>query len=329
MANQSVVFEFVLIGFPGLPQKFHTLISILLFIAYNISLFANGTVIALIFLKPHLNHAMYILIANLAFSDLFFDTATLPVTIAIYWFGAKSLSFSGCMTQIFFVHLMGGVDSFILMLMAIDRYVAICNPLRYSSIINNKLISLFLFFSWVCAGIIPSIIVGMDVTLPYCGPNKVNNCFCTHPSVVVLACTDVSFVRRMAFYIAYCALCGPLVIIILSYIFIIKTICSRQSDTWEKAFYTCSTHLLVIGLYFLPRLFVYSTSQIPLILPSDMNVLLLFLYTFVPHLASPVIYCLRTQEIKRTLGSVLKGKIFNKIEDLHPTTIAFKGEVSP
>ncbi|MEE6473322.1 hypothetical protein FKM82_009953 [Ascaphus truei] len=320
MANQSDVFEFVLIGFPGLPQKFHSLVAAAMFLIYNIALFANGTVIMLIILKEQLHQSMYVIIANLSLSDLLFDTITLPKIIATYWFGAGSMSFSGCIFQLYCVHFLGTVDSFIIMLMAVDRYVAICKPLRYSSIISYKLVAILCGFFWVFAALIASITASLVSQLPFCGPNKVNNCFCLNSAVTVLACVDVTSVRRIAFTIAMFVLLLPLAFIIFSYIIIIKTIhSSARSENWQKAFYTCTTHLFVIGLYFVPRVFVYISSQVRLILNADLNVLLLCLYTFVPHVANPIIYCLRTKEIKRTLGNVFKRKISLKIKDRHLT----------
>ncbi|KAM4702147.1 olfactory receptor 56A5-like [Discoglossus pictus] len=320
MANQSDTLEFILIGFPGLPQRFHNLVSFIMFIVYNIALYANGTVIVLIFLKVHLHHPMYIIISNLAFSDLLFDTLTLPKMIATYWFGAGSMSYSACMIQLFFVHFLGAVDSFIIMLMAIDRYIAICNPLRYFSLVSNKLMAFLLIFCWVLAAIIGLIIAVIGALLPYCRPtNKVNNCFCVNTAVTVLACMDVTSHRRIAFSLAMFVHFGTLSLIILSYIIIIKTVHSRScTDNWQKAFYTCTTHLFVISLYYIPRVFVYISNQARLILDADLNVLLLCLYTFVPHLANPIIYCLRTKEIKRTLGNIFKRKINHQTEDWHP-----------
>ncbi|OCT56833.1 hypothetical protein XELAEV_180043621mg, partial [Xenopus laevis] len=134
--------------------------------------------------------------------------------------------------------------------------------------------------------------------LPYCGPNRVKNFCCVYSAVTVLACVDVTLARWTFFTLAMCVLLLPLAFIILSYILIIRVIHSstNNKNSW-KAFYTCTTHLIVIGLYYIPRVFVYSTSQIPLILDADINVFLLCLYTFVPHLANPIIYCLRTKEI--------------------------------
>ncbi|XP_053552344.1 olfactory receptor 56A4-like [Bombina bombina] len=319
MANKSHVTEFILLGFPGLPQKFDVPISLALFLSYLISLFSNTAVLTLIIFKKQLHQPMYIIIANLALSDILFDTATLPKIIAKYWFGAASVSFAGCVIQLFCVHYLGSFDSCIIMVMAIDRYVAICNPLRYSSIITNKRTVLLCGFFWLLTSIVASVIAGLDSSLYYCDGNQIKSCFCTNMTLIALSCSDITFVKRFVFGLAMIVLLLPLCFIIFSYMIIIKVIHSRtESERWKKAFYTCSTHLFVIGLYFIPRLFVYISNQVNLILNGDVNVLLLCVYSFVPHMANPIIYCLGTKEIRRILRKLVKKKFIKKFE-LKPT----------
>ncbi|XP_075449376.1 olfactory receptor 1500-like [Ascaphus truei] len=320
MVNQSDVFEFTLIGFPGLAQKYHILVSILLFMVYIMTLLANGSVIALVILNQHLHHPMYMIIANLAFSDLLFDTITLPKIIAKYWFGAGSMSFSACMFQLFFVHYLGSVDSFILMLMAIDRLVAIDKPLRYSTIIPTKRAGILCGFLWVCATFTPSTNAIWHSLFPYCGSRKINNLFCVNMAVMGLACGDITLLKKTIFVLSIGVLILPLSFIILSYIIIIRRISvSSQSESWEKAFYTCTTHLFIIAMYYVPRVFVYVAYQVNLVLSTDMSVLLLCLYTFLPHMANPIIYCLRTKEIRQTIGKTLRIMLNLKIESSAPT----------
>ncbi|CAJ0932671.1 unnamed protein product [Ranitomeya imitator] len=211
MDNESEFSEFVLVGFPGLPQRFHIGVGILIFLVYNVSLCANITVIMLIFLKEHLHKPMYIVIASLAISDLLFDTSTLSKIIAKYWFGAGSMTFMGCFLQMTIVHTLNPLDSLIIMLMAVDRII------------------------------------------------------------LTKACS------------------------------------TARSESWNKAFYTCVTHWFVIGTYNVPRLLVYTYEQTkkPQV---DIYVSLICLYTFVPHFMSPIIFCLRTEEIKKTLRSIFKRR---------------------
>ncbi|XP_063806665.1 olfactory receptor 2AP1-like [Pseudophryne corroboree] len=313
MANQTDISDFILLGFPGIAEKFHTPVSIALFLVYIISLFANGTVIALITCNHHLYQPMYLVIVNLAISDLLFDTVTLPKIIAKYWFDDGGISFAGCIFQLFCAHFLGAFDSYILLLMAIDRYVAICKPLRYTSIITNRRIMMLCCFFWFFTAIIGLIIALLDSNVPLCGQNGIKSCFCTNTAVLSMACTDVTSLRRMIFGIAMFVLLLPLTFILFSYGVIIKVVITQtHAESRRRAFYTCTTHLGVIGLYFVPRIFVYVANQVNLILNVDLNVLILCFYTFVPHMANPIIYCLRTVEIRRTLKNLIKRRILMK-----------------
>ncbi|XP_073468471.1 olfactory receptor 2A25-like [Aquarana catesbeiana] len=309
MANQTADFEFELTGFPGVPQKFHMLTSFILFIMYIIMFITNGAVFVLISLKEKLRKPMYILIANLAFSDFLFDAATLPKMIAKYWFDGGKISFLTCFVQMHLVHWLSGMDCLILTLMAFDRYIAICNPLRYSSTVTYKLIVFSCSSMWFIWALIQ-----LDIILitqhPFCGPYKVLSFFCNTSTVLRLACGDVNSTREILLSVGLVVLFGTLALIILSYIAILFSILSlSHSDGWWKAFYTCVTHLLVITLFYVPRVFVYIANYVKLVLTPDLGVFLLVLQSYLPHLANPLIYCLRTEEIKNIISSTLKNKI--------------------
>ncbi|KAM9319740.1 olfactory receptor 52K1-like [Gastrophryne carolinensis] len=307
MANQTWVSVFVLVGFPGLPEKFHATASLAFFLIYNMALLSNIIVLGLIILKEHLHQPMYLIICNLALSDLLLDTVTLPKIIAKYWFGDGSLRFAACFFQMFFVHNLGTLDSFIILLMAADRFVAICKPLHYCSIITNKVVSISCVMFWSVAGIIGLAIAIMGAQLPYCGPNKVKNCFCSLTPVSVLSCADSLMTRRAVFIIALVVHLVPLSFIIFSYVIIIRKIhLMSRSDNLQKLYYTCTTHWFVIFFYFIPRLTVYTYNQVQLFPNADLNVLLICLYTFLPHFTSPIIFCLRTEEIKNTLRHLFR-----------------------
>ncbi|KAG8540570.1 hypothetical protein GDO81_019037 [Engystomops pustulosus] len=308
MANQTDAM-FVLIGFPGLPVMYHTVVSCLLFLVYVVALSANSIVILLVIWKEHLHEPMYIIIVNLSLSDILFDTITLPKIIAKYWFGAGTMTLSSCMFQLFCVHFLGSVDSFIIMFMALDRHVAISRPLRYSAIITKRRTILFSIFLWVFASLTSLVNAAWHASFPYCGSRKINNCFCVNMAVMGLACGDISLLRQTVYYMAMTVLIGPLCYIIISYIFIIIKVCSSvRNEGLQKAFYTCVTHLFIIAMYFGPRMFVYTAYQVNLVFSLDFSVLLLCIYTYVPHILNPIIYCLRTQEIRQVIGTLLRRK---------------------
>ncbi|KAM5180839.1 olfactory receptor 1E16-like [Mantella aurantiaca] len=312
MSNQTAVLEVTLVGFPGLADAYHDLVSTIMFLTYVISLTTNGAVICLVTFNGRLRQPMYLIIANLAASDLLFDTVTLPKAIARYWFGASTIPLKMCLLQIFLVHYLGSLDSFLLMLMAADRYVAICHPLRYASIITNRVATMSCAVCWMILSSSPNVvntILASQITL--CGSFKVNSLFCGYTAYAASSCTDVSGSRKVGFVNAMVVLLLPLGLILVSYIKIIAVISTNRSESLQKAFYTCVTHLLVIALYYTPRLFVYIISDIPyLTMNFTVNTILLFLYSFIPHMANPVIYFLRNKEIKQTLRRVLDRSKF-------------------
>lgn len=311
MSNQSRIIEVILVGFPSLSPTFFPLVSTALFLVYIMSLFANGTVISLIVLKEQLQKPMYVVIGILSASDLLFDTITLPKIIARYWFGAATMSFVGCLFQVFWVHQLGTMDAFIIMLMAIDRYVAIHRPLRYSSIISNKRLGNACIIFVFLTSLAPLYAALSDSTISYCGRVRINSCFCTNIVVHALSCDDISFQKYLTFALALFLLLTPLAFIIFSYIIILAMI--HSSGNGQKAFYTCTTHILVIAVYYIPRLFAYTADLMPVKPSADINVLLLCLYTFMPHVANPIIYCLRTKEIKQTLRSILEKYLTTRV----------------
>ncbi|XP_071989503.1 olfactory receptor 10A3-like [Engystomops pustulosus] len=313
MENQSAVSEVFLVGFPGLPEDMHSLVSTVMFLVYIFSLTANGSVICLVTLNASLHQPMYLLIANLTTSGLLFDTVTLPKLIARYWFGSSSINFKVCLFQMFLVHSLGSLDSFLLMEMAIDRYVAISQPLRYSLIITNKRLVVICVMTWIVLGPSTNPFVAMQTSevVLYCpsSPKNINTLFCTQTTVTALACRDATYPRKLAFVGAMVVLLVPLGIILISYFLILLEIfTSSRSENLQKAFYTCATHLLVVTLYYMPRIFTYIVTNIPsiIIIKPDINALLLFSFSNVPHMANPIIYFLRTKEIRQTLAKSLQ-----------------------
>ncbi|XP_073473761.1 olfactory receptor 6B1-like [Aquarana catesbeiana] len=308
MANKSEVFHFILVGFPGLPEKFYAMAASVIICVYSLSLCANITAIMIILLKAHLHQPMYIIILNLAVSDLIFDTATLPNMIVRYFTGDGTLSFTGCLFQMGMVHSLNLVDSLTIMLMAFDRYVAICKPLRYHSIITKRVAMALCGLVWLVASSIGLFVMSWALPLPFCGPNRILLFYCSLAQVTVLSCTDTSAIRRNGFYAGIIMHVGPFTLNLISYIVIIASIClTSRSENWKKLYNTCIAHWFVITLFYLPRVIDYGI-QAQILSSTDVFVLLSCLYAFIPHFSSPIIFCLRTQEIRKTLRKILSEK---------------------
>ncbi|XP_073404467.1 olfactory receptor 4E1-like [Dendrobates tinctorius] len=307
MANDSTSFYFFLVGFSGLHEKFYPFLAALMFFIYSFSLCANTIIIMIVLLKEHFQQPMYIIIANLAMSDLLFDTTTLPKVISKYWMGAESISSSACFLQMAFIHLLNALDSLTLLLMAFDRYVAICKPLRYHAIINNRVSMCLCLAALFAAASVGISALTLAVFLPYCGPNRINNLYCTVSRVAILSCMDSSANRRNAFYISLIIHMGPFSLIVMSSILVIINIrTTSRLETWQKALNTCITHWTIIIIFYIPRIVDYSYQC--LVIPDpEVTVVRNTVYTYVPHISSPIIFCLRNKEIKGTLENMYKN----------------------
>ncbi|XP_073468457.1 olfactory receptor 6N1-like [Aquarana catesbeiana] len=322
MVNQSEVKEIILIGFPGLKAEFYAPVSLVMLLIYIASLSANGTVISLVIMKKHLRKPMYIIIANLSCSHLLYDTVTLPKIIARYWFGATT-TFPECLLQMFLIHTLGPTDSYTFMLMAIDRFFAICKPLRYSSIFTSRVVAMSCGTCWVAAISTALTALVMNSQAPPCGYNKINTIMCTNIAVTALACKDVSVIKKTTFVFSMFIQFVPLSFILLSYITIINIIrLSASNGTWRKAFYTCATHLFAMTAHYAPRLFVFLANEFSLVFNADLSVFVLCVYSYVPHICNPIIYFFRNKDIKQTfMSSVIRFMSFKVKKDVMIKTI--------
>ncbi|XP_061576552.1 olfactory receptor 2AT4-like [Cololabis saira] len=300
--NQSSVTEFILTGFPGLHPEYYGLVSAVLFVVYLITVIANVAILFLFATNRSLRKPMYYIILNLTVCDLLFSTTTLPKIISRYWFKLMSISFLSCFVQMYLVHYFGSVNSFILFLMAFDRYLAICHPLRYSNVLKNSTILILSFTAWVVAIAAPLMMAIRAYPLPYCASNIINHCYCDHIGITILACTDRTPYALPAFVTAMITLLGPLAFIIFSYCSILIAV-SKIADLQNcfKSLSTCSTQLIIISLYYLPRCLVYFTSYAGIRFSADVRIVVIMFYSLGPPMINPLIYCLRTKEMRECL----------------------------
>ncbi|XP_037553354.1 olfactory receptor 52E8-like [Nematolebias whitei] len=300
--NYSRVNEFLLTGFPGLHPEHYGLVSAVLFFVYLMTVIANTLVLFLFATNQSLHKPMYHIILNLSACDLLFSTTTLPKIITRYWFKSGAISFTGCFVQMFFVHYLGSVNSFIFFLMDFDRYCAICHPLKYTTILTKIRILILSLAAWIIASLFPFILIFRAYPLPYCGSNIINHCFCDHIGITVLACTDRTPYALTAFVNAMIVLLVPLAFIVFSYCSILIEV-SKVAGIKNrlKSLSTCSTQLIIISLYYLPRCFVYLASNVGISFSSDVRIVIIMLYSLGPPMVNPLIYCLRAKEIRNCL----------------------------
>ncbi|XP_029787223.1 olfactory receptor 4F21-like, partial [Suricata suricatta] len=249
--NGSVVNEFVLLG---LAQSLG--MQLLLFLFF--SLFYVGIIVGNLFIvftvifDSHLHSPMYILLANLSLVDLGLSSTTVPRMISDLFSDCKIISFHSCMIQMFFIHVMGGVEMILLIAMAYDRYTAICKPLHYLTIMNLKMCVLFAVAAWVI-GVMHAVSQFVFViNLPFCGPNNVGSFYCDFPRVIKLACMDTYRLEFVVTANSGFISMGTFFFLIVSYIFILITVRQQTSKALSKAFITLSAHITVVVLFFTP-----------------------------------------------------------------------------
>nr|CAI9710739.1 unnamed protein product [Rangifer tarandus platyrhynchus] len=302
-ANNSVVSEFL---FLGLTDSWE--IQLLLFVFsstfFMASMMGNSLIILTVTSDPHLHSPMYFLLANLSFIDMGVSSVTSPKMIYDLFRKRKVISFSGCITQIFFIHVIGGVEVVLLIAMAFDRYVAICKPLHYLTIMSPRLCISFLVAAWMIGLIHSTVQLVFVVNLPFCGPNMLDSFYysfyCDFPRFIKLACTDTFRLESMVTANSGFISLGSFFILIVSYIFILITVQKHSSGSSSKALSTLSTHVMVVILFFGPCIFVYiwphSTSHLD-------KFLVVFDAVLTPFLNS-VIYTLRNKEMKVAMKKV-------------------------
>ena len=300
-ANQSVVSEFL---FLGLTNSWE--IQLLLFVFsstfFMASMMGNSLIILTVTCDPHLHSPMYFLLANLSFIDMGVSSVTSPKMIYDLFRKHKVISFSGCITQIFFIHVIGGVEVVLLIAMAFDRYVAICKPLHYLTIMSPRLCISFLVAAWMVGLIHSTVQLVFVVNLPFCGPNMLDSFYCDLPRLIKLACIDINQLESMVTANSGFISIGSFFILIISYIVIILTVQKHSSTGSSKALPTLSAHITVVVLFFGPLIFVYTWPSPSIHLDKFLAI---FDAVLTPFL-NPVIYTLRNQEMKVAMRRVCR-----------------------
>ncbi|XP_067348647.1 olfactory receptor 1-like [Channa argus] len=302
--NYTRVSEFFIVGFPSLQSEYFHLVGWFFFFLYVTTVVGNVLLVLVFALEQSLQKPMYIVMVSLALSDIGFTTVALPKAIARYWWNDGSLGFHTCNLQQHMIHYFGSVNSLILFTMALDRYVAICFPLRYPVLMTNQTMTGIILLCWVMANIFPGITAINITLLVFCGPNQIIQVFCDHMSLLALACGDTSQAFNVGYAGAMLILNVPFAFIIFSYVSIINSVLHMASGQARvKTFSTCATQGCIISIYYIPRFFVYSTRFFPnLTMTPDKRIATTLFYSLFPPLINPFIYCLRTSEIKKIFG---------------------------
>ncbi|XP_001489309.2 olfactory receptor 6C74 [Equus caballus] len=304
MRNHTTVRTFILLGLTD-DLQLQVVIFLLLFFTYMLSVTENLTIIALTLLDSHLKMPMYFFLRNFSFLEILFTTVCIPKFLVSMATGDKTISYNSCAAQMFFTILLGATEFFLLAAMSYDRYVAICKPLHYTTIMNSRLCSLLVFASWLAGFIIifPPLLVGLQ--LDFCAVNTVDHFFCDVFPILQLSCTDTDLVELMALLSAILTLLVTLVLVILSYTNIIKAILKiPSSQQRKKAFSTCSSHMVVVSISYGSCIFMYVKPSAKGRVSLNKGVALLS--TSVAPMLNPFIYTLRNKQVKDAFKHMIK-----------------------
>ena len=299
-ANQSVASEFIFNGLCDSRnlQKFLLLTFSAL---YLMTILGNLFIVFLIITDSHLHSPMYFLLANLSFVDFCLSSVTTPKLITDFLKDNKTISFEGCMSQILCVHVFAGGEMVLLVSMAYDRYVAICKPLHYSSIMNRQKCIWLVLTSWIIGFVHATSQLAMILDLPFCGPRIVDSFFCDIPLVIKLACMDTHTLRLLINADSAVLATTCFILLLISYTYILVTVHLSSKDGASKALSTCTSHITVVVLFFGPCIFIYLWP--PSITWVDK--FLAVFYTVITPLLNPAIYTLRNKEIKNAIKRLI------------------------
>uniref|UniRef100_A0A8C9QEK0 Olfactory receptor n=1 Tax=Spermophilus dauricus TaxID=99837 RepID=A0A8C9QEK0_SPEDA len=312
----SPMMGFILLGLSAHP-KLEKTFFVLILLMYLVILLGNGVLILVTLLDSHLHTPMYFFLGNLSFLDICYTTSSVPLILDSFLIPRKTISFSGCAVQMFLSFAMGATECVLLSMMAFDRYVAICNPLRYPVVMSKAVYVPMAAGSWAAGSITATVQTSLAMRLPFCGDNVINHFTCEILAVLKLACADIS-INVISMVVANVIFLGvPVLFISFSYVFILATILRIPSaEGRKKAFSTCSAHLTVVIVFYGTILFMYGKPKSKDPLGADKqdlaDKLISLFYGVVTPMLNPIIYSLRNKDVKAAVRNLVSQKHFTQ-----------------
>ena len=304
MENASSVKEFILLGLSE-NQGVQKICFVIFLFFYMIIVAGNLLIVITVISSKRLNSPMYFFLCSLSFVDICYTSVTAPKMIADFLVENKTISFVGCIAQLFGVHFFACTEIFILTMMAYDRYIAICRPLHYTTLMTRRVCGQLVIGAWV-GGFLHSIVQTLLTTqLPFCGPNKIDHYFCDVHPLLQLACTDTYTMGIIVVANSGMITVTCFFLLVLSYVVILVSLRSQTAEGRHKALSTCGSHITVVILFFGPCTFIYirpssNTSE-------DKSVALF--YTVITPMLNPLIYTLRNEEVKSAMRKLWSRKV--------------------
>nr|XP_056714793.1 olfactory receptor 2AT4-like [Euleptes europaea] len=309
--------EFLLAGLPAL-QNYNSLLFVLFLSFYLLILTGNLAILSVIVVDEKLHKPMYFFLSNLSVLDILFTTTTVPKMLAIFLVGAKSISPRAYFLQMYFFHSLTVTEAFLLVVMAYDRYEAICNPLHYLVKMTRRTNIQLAASAWLLAFTVPVPVIIETSYLGYRERTLVYHCFCDHLAVVRAACSnsDSNMQTFIGFSIAMTISITPLILVVVSYVHIILSVLKISSkEGRSKAFSTCSSHLIVVGTYYSSITVAYASYRANM--PADIQVLSTVTFAILTPLLNPLIYTLRNKEVKSMLKKYILVRIPSALQKNH------------
>ncbi|XP_032746629.1 olfactory receptor 6C6-like [Rattus rattus] len=307
MKNQSMELDFILLGLTDDP-RLQIVVFLFLFLNYMMSLVGNLVIVLLTLLDPRLKTPMYFFLRNFSFLEIMFITVCIPRFLTTIVTGDKTISYINCASQLFFILLLGVTEFYLLAAMSYDRYVAICRPLHYPIIMNRRVCYQLVLSSWVTGFLIIFPPLAMGLKLDFCDSRVIDHFMCETSPILQISCTDTHVLEMMSFVLAVVTLVVTLVLVSLSYSFIIKTIINFPSAQQRtKAFSTCTSHMIVVSISYGSCIFVYIKPSARERVAVSKGVALL--YTSIAPLLNPFIYTLRNQQVKEVFWDIVQKTV--------------------
>ncbi|KAG6466803.1 olfactory receptor [Crotalus adamanteus] len=307
LTNCTRAVEFILVGLPSV-ERMETVMHTGIFLLYLLCLMGNGLIIVMVILDPHLQKPMYFFLSNLSCIDIGHTTTFIPKLLVNYLSANNSICFYCCITQLFFYFFFGITEFFIITLISFDRFLAICYPLRYATIMTSGLCFKLSMTAWFVVLVYTTSQVIMVANLPYCTFNIINHFFCDAGPVLKIAGGDTHLIEALSFLTTVVVVMSSLLFTLISYLFIIFTILQMSSTTrQQRAFSTCASHLVVVCILYGSVFFVYLR---PTMKNSSFGVIrsVSVVHTTVAPVLNPFVYTIRNNEVKEAIWKALRKK---------------------
>ncbi|XP_053312145.1 olfactory receptor 51E1-like [Spea bombifrons] len=305
--NSSNITGFILSGIPGL-EDYNFWIGFPVLLIYIVAVLGNCTLMYTIKTEPDLHEPMYIFVFMLSAIEFFIANTTMPKMLGIFWFNSREITFNMCLVQMFCIHFLSALETGILVAMAVDRYVAICHPLRYSAILTDKTI-IKITAAIVARGAAVEVPLPLLIKrLPFCKSNLLTHSFCLHQEAMKLACADIRVNILYGMFLIIFVMGVDSLFISVSYILIIKAVFGLEEEASLKAFSTCAAHICAVLSYYIPLIGASMVHRFESKAAPNLHIFFGNAYLLVPPILNPIIYGIKTKQIRRRIHRIFSEK---------------------